>query len=451
VSYATRIPNSIPPSWANSAWFIDPANSTGVANDNNSGVDALHPVRSFNGGIVSKWGTTSPTLRQNTTFTWLSSQPAGDGDPVIFTPVLVGAYAQLQGLLGVAQELHAGLLASVTAKNRATGHLLQADLGFAAPPGSLVFNSTRNAYAWVYANVSGTLFTLSQSLSPATLPIDESSTIFFTEQDTWVNTDAFVIYQPTQINLVHVEPLDVVDYAAPNFIVPIQLYHLAQRGATPGNDTFVAGVDVIMVECSFEEQVSYGGIPKDTLSGHLNCYLGAGSLGLVQGISVFFGGVIRSSVAATIINYSLIDQDPIFDASVTLNPPVGGDFTTSIGYLYIGPSGLIVNGSTVFFESQAGGDLPSSPNGALWGPGALDIIGSTRVIYADQSATQTFLNTGGIKLNGLTNAYSVSQTDPATWHFKVLTPTSLDAGTPVGLGGLAINPGGASIQFGTNI
>src|SRR5208337_2949529 len=158
-------------------WFIDPANSTGNASDFNSGIDAAHPVLTYQNGVAKKWNTYSPVLNQNTTLTWLSSQPAGNpaGDPVIFTPIIgatapngPGAFVLVQGTLGPAQQLFTGALASVTPKNRATPQLLQADLGFAAPIGSIVQNTTggKASFAIVYKNVSGTIFALSQPLAP---------------------------------------------------------------------------------------------------------------------------------------------------------------------------------------------------------------------------------------------------------------------------------------------
>jgi hypothetical protein len=157
------------PTLSQATWFIDPANSTGLANDSNSGIDANHPVLSYNGGIVTKWGTNSPLLRQNTTLTWMSSQPSGGGDPVIFTPIMAnGAVATITGTLGASQQVHSGSFTSVTAKNRGTQTLLSANLGFAASAGQLVQNTTsgKSSYAWVYKLNSGTTFFLSQPIAP---------------------------------------------------------------------------------------------------------------------------------------------------------------------------------------------------------------------------------------------------------------------------------------------
>src|SRR5271154_385783 len=180
------------PTWTQPAWFVDPANSTGHASDSNSGLDALHPVLSYNGGVAAKWGTFSPVLRQTTTLTWLSSQPVGDADPVVFTPVIVGVVATIQAPPGAAQQIFTGTLGAVTPKNRATQQLLNADLGFAAPVGTLIQNTTagKSSYAYVYANVAGTVFALTQPLNPATLPITE--VVVPTEIDTWAAGDSFV-------------------------------------------------------------------------------------------------------------------------------------------------------------------------------------------------------------------------------------------------------------------
>lgn len=188
------------PTWTQATWFIDPANSTGLASDLNSGIDAMHPVLTYNGGVVAKWGTTRPTLVQNTSITWMSDAPANASDPVVCLPVISGigsgngVVVTLQGVLGAAQTLHTGALAGVVAKNRPAKQLLEADLGFAAPIGSLVQNTTagKSSYAWVYQNVAGTVFSLTEPMAPTVLPFNA----VFTPVDTWANGDTFTVFSP---------------------------------------------------------------------------------------------------------------------------------------------------------------------------------------------------------------------------------------------------------------
>ena len=74
--------NAANPTWQQPTWFIDPQNVTGLASDLNSGLDASHPVLTYSAGVAGKWMTTSPTLSQNTTITWLSAN-TDNTDPVL--------------------------------------------------------------------------------------------------------------------------------------------------------------------------------------------------------------------------------------------------------------------------------------------------------------------------------------------------------------------------------
>lgn len=225
MSYRT-VPVATPnPTWNQATWFIDPGNVTGNASDQNSGLDATHAVKSYNGGIVAKWGTTSPTLAQNTTLTWLSSAVADD--PVVCEPACNGCFAGIVGPLGAAQTLHSGMLASVVAKNRTTGQMLQADLGFAAPIGSIVKNTSmgKTSYAIVYKLVAGTTFTLFQPAAPYTFPFN-ATTGATAEVDTWANLDTFTLYDPVSIQLVLVSALSLQSDDADNYPPQLQIQHV---------------------------------------------------------------------------------------------------------------------------------------------------------------------------------------------------------------------------------
>ena len=97
----------VPASWSQATWFIDPQNVSGNASDSNSGIDAAHPVLSYTRGIVPKWGTNAPTLRQNTTFTWLSDQ-LDDSDPVIMLPAMVASVFQKSSMSRMGRRSSSG-------------------------------------------------------------------------------------------------------------------------------------------------------------------------------------------------------------------------------------------------------------------------------------------------------------------------------------------------------
>lgn len=85
-----------PASWTVPNWYIDPANTTGCAADTNTCTSATcagagtGPCATYAEIVVHRWGTTAPTLAQNTTVSFLSSH-SDNSDPVILAPILKNA------------------------------------------------------------------------------------------------------------------------------------------------------------------------------------------------------------------------------------------------------------------------------------------------------------------------------------------------------------------------
>jgi hypothetical protein len=77
------VPN---PSWLQANWYVNPV----TGNDSASGTSPATAVKTIVGGIVARWGTTAPTLAQNTTIFLLESETI-DQEYVVLEPVLVGA------------------------------------------------------------------------------------------------------------------------------------------------------------------------------------------------------------------------------------------------------------------------------------------------------------------------------------------------------------------------
>ena len=96
------------PAWLQTDWYIDPINGI------NTNLGTLEfPVKTVSGGIVDKWGTTSPVLKQTTTFHLVGTETIGQED-VVLRPVLEGANLIILGTL----IAHGGTFAAgaVTAK-----------------------------------------------------------------------------------------------------------------------------------------------------------------------------------------------------------------------------------------------------------------------------------------------------------------------------------------------
>jgi hypothetical protein len=102
------------------AFFVDPSNVTGKASDNNTGLTADVPLLTFS-KIVEQWGTNSPALAQDTTITFLSSQPnLGADDPIDISPKLVGDGTSLF-LIGTLVPVVSDTIAVFTPRDRDTG------------------------------------------------------------------------------------------------------------------------------------------------------------------------------------------------------------------------------------------------------------------------------------------------------------------------------------------
>lgn len=442
------------PTWTQATWFIDPANSTGLASDLNSGIDATHPVLTYNGGVVAKWGTTRPTLVQNTSITWMSDAPADASDPVVCLPVISGigsgngVVVTLQGVLGAAQTLHTGALAGVVAKNRPAKQLLEADLGFAAPIGSLVQNTMagKSSYAWVYQNVAGTVFSLTEPMAPTVLPFNDS---VFTPVDTWANGDTFTVFSPVKVNLVETQPSEIVSYnLGLGFPVPLQVVHIAQVGADgPTEDGYEIGGNTIFIESSSNSQLEIQPSASATVMGCVNVFLTSGVFGVPNAtISMIVAGAIISPFGS-IASISTLDYDIIVDGQFCVVPAGSAQFLTVFGQVFLqAGTFLVVDRSTASFPNAAF----ATPSGmsVLWGSGNLDVAGSARLIYNSGAgqATAIFINgPTGIFINGQTSASSYDAATHAWAGPIALTAANLDAAFPAGFGGLAINVGGGSI------
>ena len=438
-----------PGPWSQAAFFIDPANSTGLAADDNSGADALHPVLSYNFGVAQKWGTYSPMLRQNTTLTWLSSQPANDADPVVFTPIMVGAVATIQGTLGPAQEVHTGALAGVVPKNRATKQLLQADLGFAATPGQIVHNTTagKDSWAFVYKNVSGTVFAITQPLTGAPTPIDE--TTIPSEVDTWANGDTFVLYAPVGINLVRAGADVTAEYVAPNFPMPIQLRTLTafSSNGDENSETYI-GTDVAQTLVNYTSAVVDESVFNDFLDIWWNCFCGADVFAATGSNmeSFFWGGAIVSSFGTNAA--FCFDLDAIIGgtshANIEFTRFESASSLPNQGIFYIDTGMDVRLGGNQGFRAVDGLLGLSGP----WGPGTIGVTGMSRIFYnpAAGGGVLTFGNIGSIQIN---QQSSVVSFDPTSGLWSTLIPlTAANLDLPFasgGFGGLAINVGGGSL------
>ncbi len=426
-------------SWSQATWFWDPANVSGLANDTNTGLDALHPVLTYNGGIAAKWGTYSPQLRQQTTITMMSSQAAVATDPVILDPIMYGTYMLLQGQLGPHQQVTAGVFGAVTSKNTATGQLLEVNLGFVATKGQLVQNTTHPSFA-IVMSVVGDVATMFQPLTAVTPPASTFTT-FPTEVNTWAPGDAFTLWQPCTVYLAEAVPRTGQEDAADVLPCQVQLYHVTPIGpnADPGENSALIGNGVANIECYYGTFATT--TPAAPVTGNVQNWgtvYGAGiewsnddphAVFNGGGVTVEFFSTIRCQELALGVAFVSTSPQFVFHSTfmhweeVCLSGTSAGEF------------GLL--GNHEMFDAAS----------LIWGSGGLLLFGTSAVYYHAGSAATTFLQAQGFSLNQSANAMAV---DPTTglWSASIpVTVAALDTTIALGgFGGHAIQPGGASIS-----
>lgn len=189
---AASLPIPHPAAWTQALWVVDP-----VAGDDANPGTLAEPVKTVEGGIVAKWGTSSPLLDQTTTIRFVA-----DSTEVYFLdPVMLGPFNfVIETSMALVATFAAG---AVVAKNRATG----AQFSVAGFPGSalaemIVVNVTRGGTrARIRSNIAGVAL-LTQPLAdyapgnalfwgaPADVPA---------EDDGWIAGNTLQVWRPLDV------------------------------------------------------------------------------------------------------------------------------------------------------------------------------------------------------------------------------------------------------------
>ena len=373
------------------AWYIDPANGydgyNGTSATFTSGVTG--PLKTW-AHLVSLWGTYSPRLRQNTTITFVTGH-TDNTDPVYFNPYLeAGAYAVIQGTLGAAQQIATGTLGTVTAKNRTTPQLLNAILTSGLSVGQLIVNATHSSRAWLYKNVTGNTWAISQPLAPISIPSLSAAT----EVDTWTTGDTYTVYQPVQVNIAQVNP-NYTDYSS-GFNTGVFLYQLQvfdPRGAT--DDLLTLGQSGVAIMESGVQRVISQEYNNQFLANNVwtNCDLAGGAYISGFARTIISAGMLRSAGGFLVANAVSLDKDVIIATLATTD--TGGNYGTV--YIESGKTLTVGAASTTTFTGTP----------VIWGLGTFLIVGTGRVQYPGGSATTTF-----VLVASLSGTFNVSNGSP---------------------------------------
>jgi hypothetical protein len=459
----------VPPlSWAQSTWYLDPQNTVAgsCASDNNRtcsfntcATSGDGPCKTY-GSVVSRWGTTSPTIGQVTTMTWLSAQTS-DSDPIVLAPTTTGgAYLELTTLPPV---LLTGTLSGVVAVNRTVGTLWQATfatLGATCVSESCLFvDNTTGATAWLVANAGGDAYTLSAPLSPATTTAIGSFYGNIVAELSFANGDAFTVYgPPLSLDVVSAKPVVAASAGAIGGV----LLHRVNIATHDGHiEPFEMGAGVLVTESLITRSLQTAttgawAANASTVWGfsHELYNVWATSSVWVEGQRGFtiiwadaggtfltVGGGINSGLNVRLNNANL-EQDTIL-----LNGSHGGLVTENalLAGVYIGSG----NALYCFGPCSIDFDNTHVSGNDIWGPGEF-IVGGTGYLRwrSDTLAKNTFLQTGGMALSGFTSACA-NNNEAGVAQISCgisVTPSNLDlAYVDGGFGGAAFLSGRGSI------
>lgn len=437
----------IPTSWTVVAWFVDPSNLSGTASDANDCITSTTPCLTWHEINDHRWGcigspAACPRLQQNTTITFWSSHTT-NADPVYLLPAIEkGAVVIIKGNLGASQQTQTGSLASIVAKNRATGQLLNATIGGGGIAGQLIVNSTVAGRAFLYKSLGANAWSLTQPLAPITLPTATNNPA----EVVWANTNTFTVYNPVAVNLVRFTPT-FTDYNGgfSNVGYIYQLTIFDPAGA--GSDNVYIGDHVSMFESTTQREITTTFTASDFAEAVVNVYNIGGLLTgkTTGGFYDVFAGAVPTGLVITPTGQSQIalDGDIILGSSLVSS----GLF----GFVFV-DTGVTINiQGNARFVTIGGGYAGHQ----LWGSGtALNVQGSSRLSYTG-TATAEFTLTGALQLNGGTTGHSVNTSANVDVICGGITVNvaNLDAASGATcatskFGGLAFNPGGASITSG---
>jgi hypothetical protein len=400
----------------NPTWFAltniywDPAGTSG-GSDANTGATSGSPLLTF-AEIVRRYGSPTPTMNygQNVTIHQLTSQPTAQ-DPVFFAPKISGGgYVALIGTL--IPNGPSTTITGLVQKNRSLpgGQLQIAEFG-AMVRGSLLFNSTRNSYAWV-CELAGGVASMSQPIPASTLTTIGMPTL--AEDDTWANGDTVQIVIPPACNLKQFTATGGDVSAGGIYSLPwcqwIDITDPSAGGASMFPIT-PNGSAAIFSSCLFEGRVYInGGVGRGLQPPHLiGCYV-ASELELFAGTLNFYGGFIGNTVTQY-GGFLAVGGDAF----------IPGDMQIDGGCFAVVQNGCAINGPTTFvcgaqFVNEA----------IVWGFGSFNIYAeSAYVNLSGSSFVASHLCTGSLSLGGALTGTAYST---GTWTDGIaITPANLDA------------------------
>lgn len=406
------------PSWLVPDWYVAPI----TGSDSNDGASPLTPVKTIMGGIVSRWGTRSPILDQNTIIHLLEPETIGQ-EAVVLSPIIINGVSF--SIIGTNITLSTTTISSlVTALNPTLG----TNLTFTIPSvlglsnGNLIYNITRGSYA-IIDDITGFVITATQPFDQAGLTT-VSTIPSLVLDNSWNTGDSIQFEESPLLNLKIINPqggdaFNPVCWLQNIFIPSIGGVGFSQITPIAQACSFVMSNCRLDVFVTLDSQLIYfvGQFQNTWLNG--GCYLGP--------FSTIMGG---SSNKAGVNYYGFFggnaDGNAMLHGAATACPVVSPG--ARFGQVNLIGSPLFINaGATLqIFGSYIG---PSR----VWGTAQLRVTqNNAAVVNAGLGASVTWVSCldlpSGLSINGSNLAYAFN-TGTATFNpvLVSITPANLDA------------------------
>lgn len=408
----------------------------------------IGPCRTY-GEIATRWGTTAPTLGQVTVLQFLSDDT---GENVAIDPRIVQGGALY--VVGTPTQVTWGssALGAVTAKNRATSTLLQANLGQAASAavGMMLYDTTHPGRAWVDSAV-GNVATLTQPMVPNTPSAPTHYAPFPAEVNTWTSGDAFTVERPTKVRLTEYLPTQsagdtTVSTGTLSFLSGVWVVDPSGVGTSQ----FVTNTSLFISEARSDAFVIYSGSSIQPGS-----FLGTTANSWFAGTGAFNGAWMSGGAIATVAaprTYPVtflasngLDGDLILHGQTAVQTNASQNNAESLLSLVYLDNEVDVYTQLNVSQNEYGAT-------ATYGAYTLNVKRGGVLTYV-APALSTFLGTPTLKFTTNTTGCSVTNASPAVWNCGIsLTPANLDAAAGAsGFGGSAIDRvNGAWIGTGVN-
>lgn len=442
--YGAGRPPIIPASWTVPEWDFDPANKTTCASDNNTctsrtcaagGVGPCLTYGEVEYGRLGCFGnpTACPRHRQSTIYHWMSGV-TNNSDPV-YARFASENQAQVTFEAELPPPLATGTLSGVVVKTYATGQLLNATLAAGLAQNNLIINTTHPSHALLSALVSGTTWAISQPQTNPTNPPTVPS-----EVDTWANGDSYAVYAPYQVRFVDWEPIVAATNGAYTAQPLIQQLTMFDENGAANEQSYVT-IDGTFV--SMQDVVIQPGLivlhptQNDVSPQYVNVGFSTIAIGMNTLAILFYGGQVVGPGPFTL---NLSGAQLLND--IILNPG-GGSFVNLEFPSNVIFSAYIGSGKHLNVEAPT---LISSP-ARIWGPGDVRVTLNARLQYpaGAGAAAATFLNSGGITMNGQTKACLVAPGAASAFGTCniVVSASTLDSNG--GTTSMCLSPGATSI------